>query len=168
MLSLRGLESFITHPLIRWKFPFTNNVHEQAALSAGRSQSRTTQNEQATQHRRWLLPSPRRSCTNHRSVRDVLAWCTSGLEYALFVKGIFSLIIHNFFSCKSLFSKRKLLNFIWFFRIGVSSNMSLQCTPMFLPCLLYLRTYCAQMACAFQLCLTKNMKFFLHLSWSGI
>ena len=64
----------------------TNNTR----LSAGRSQSRTTQNEQAT-HRRRLLP--RRYCTNHGPVRDVLARRTSRLDYALFVKGTFNRII---------------------------------------------------------------------------
>ena len=54
-------------------------------LSAGRNQSRTTQNEQATQHRRLL---PRRCCSNHGPVCEVVARHTSRLDYALFVKGI--------------------------------------------------------------------------------
>ena len=48
------------------------------------------QNEQATQHR-WLLP--RRWCTNHEPVRDVLARLTSVLDCALFVKGTLDWII---------------------------------------------------------------------------
>ena len=58
-------------------------------LSAGRSQSRMTQNDQTTQHWRLL---PRRCCNNHGSVRDVITRRTSHLENALFVKGIFNLI----------------------------------------------------------------------------
>ena len=61
-----------------------------SCLSAGRSQPRTTQNEQATQHRRLL---PRRCCSNHGPVRDVLTRRTSRLDYALFVKGISAWII---------------------------------------------------------------------------
>ena len=41
--------------------------------------------EQTTQHRRLL---PRRCCTNHGSVHDVLVRHTSRLDYALFVIGI--------------------------------------------------------------------------------
>ena len=61
-----------------------------SCLSAGRSQSRTTQNEQETQHQRLL---PRRCWTNHGPVHEVLARCTSRLDYALFVKGTFNWII---------------------------------------------------------------------------
>ena len=75
--------------IIQAEIPFKNNTHELSGLclSAGRSQSRTTQNEQVIQHRR-LLPSPRRCCSNCGPVRDVLARCTSRLDYPLFVKGI--------------------------------------------------------------------------------
>ena len=76
--------------IIQAEIPFTNNTHERSHLSAGRSRSCTMQNEQATQHRRLLL---NRCCFNHGPVCDVLAWRTSRLDYALFVKGISAWII---------------------------------------------------------------------------
>ena len=54
--------------------------------------SHTTQiNEQATRS----ASLPRRWCTNHGPVHDVLAQRTSRLDYALFVKGTFNWIIIN-------------------------------------------------------------------------
>ena len=79
---------------VRWDLKYTLSLYvkskgnfllqttrtSRSRLSAGRSQSRTTQNEQATQHRRLL---PRRCCTNHGPVHDVLARRTSHLDYAV-------------------------------------------------------------------------------------
>ena len=52
--------------------------------------------ELATQHRRLL---PRRWCTNHRPVCDVLAQHTSCLDYTLFVKGTLDWIIGVQYIC---------------------------------------------------------------------
>ena len=80
---------FTSHQIVWLKtfqaeIPFTNNTHEAVTFVCWESQSRTTQNEQATHHW-WLLP--RRCCSNHGPVLDVLAQRTSHLDYALFVKG---------------------------------------------------------------------------------
>ena len=68
--------------IIQAEIPLTNNMHEPVALPAGRSQSRTTLNEQAAQHRRLL---PRRCCSNHGSCS---AWCASATHFTLRLRSV--------------------------------------------------------------------------------
>ena len=83
--------TFIKYPLKRGRYIHSHLKSKQKFLlqitrtnrscwSAGRSQSRTTQFEQATQHWRLL---PRSCCSNHGPVDDVLARRTSLLDYAV-------------------------------------------------------------------------------------
>ena len=69
----------VLYTMIRWKFAAFN-------LSAGRSQSCTTQNEQATQHEEMLYQL------------RVSVWYASAsrLEYAQFVKGTYNRIIFHY------------------------------------------------------------------------
>ena len=69
--------------IIQAELPFTNNTHELAAF--------VYWEESITHKHRRLLP--KRCCSNHGPVLDVLAQNTSRLDYAVFVKGTSAWII---------------------------------------------------------------------------
>ena len=81
--------------IIQAKICFTNNTHEPVwfvCLEESIMHNAEWTSYSGTQHQRLL---PRRCCSNHGPVRDVLARHTLRLNYALFVTGVSAWIVEK-------------------------------------------------------------------------